>query len=130
MRRQKLEATPRPGAGRSPLFAHVAWPENINVLLPTTRFGRIAAIGMTVFVLLMGLFAILVAAGQRGGDEFFDNLWLTVPVLVAFASAVVATVAGVVAVVGQRERSVAAIAATIVGLAVTIFGFMEVAFPH
>ncbi len=85
---------------------------------------------MTVFAVLMGLFAILVASGQRGGDEFFDNLWLTVPVLVAFASAVVATVAGVVAVVGQRERSVAAIAATIVGLAVTIFGFMEVAFPH
>ena len=98
--------------------------------VPTTSLGRLAVLEMTAFLGLMALFAILVASGQRGGEGFFDNLWLTVPVLIAFASVVVATVAGAAAVITQGERSIIVIAATIVGLAVTIFGILEVAFPH
>lgn len=78
----------------------------------------------------MAVFAALVAAGQRGGDGFFDNLWLTVPVLAAFAAAVAGFVLGVVAIVRRAERSVGVIVATLVGLLVTAFGVLEIAFPH
>jgi len=98
--------------------------------VPTTSPGRLAVLGMATFLGLMALFAILVASGQRGGEGFFDNLWLTIPVLVAFASAVMATLAGAAAVITQGERSIVVIAATIIGLAITIFGILEVAFPH
>ena len=97
---------------------------------PSTTLGRFALLAMAAFLGLMALFAVLVASGQRGGEQFFDNLVLTLPVLVAFASAVSAALAGAVAVVTRGERSVAVIGATIIGLAVLIFGVMEIAFPH
>ena len=98
--------------------------------LPTTALGRLSLVGMAAFLVFMALFSIAVASGQRGGEEFFDNLWLTVPMLIAYFSAVGGFVAGAAALATQGERSIAVILATTVGLVVTMFGVLEVAFPH
>ena len=100
------------------------------MLEPTTSPGRWSIVAGAVFAVLLGIFALTVAAGQRGGEEFFDNLWLTVPILGAYAAAVSAFVLGAVAIATSGERSVSVMAATIVGLLVTVYGVLEVAFPH
>ena len=97
---------------------------------PTTDPGRWSVLAIAAFAGLLGVFAALVAAGQRGGDEFFDNLWLTVPFLAAFVAAVAAFVLGVLALTRDGERSVAVVVTTIIGLLVTTFGVLEVVFPH
>ena len=100
------------------------------MLLPTTTLGRWSILVGAAFVALVAVFALLVAAGQRGGEQFFDNLVLALPGLGAYGAAVVAFVVGVVAIVGSGERSVAVVVVTIFGFLVTGFGVLEVVFPH
>ncbi len=100
------------------------------VLVPRTESGRWSLGLIAGFVAGLSCFAVAVATGQRGGEGFFDNLWLTGPMLAAFAAAVGATTTGLVAIVRQGERAVLVILGVLVGSLVTLFGVLEVAFPH
>lgn len=100
------------------------------MLVPTTGLGRRSTYAATVFVVLMAVFSHLVASGQRGGDHFFSNLWLTVPVLGAFAAGVAAFVLGAAAISTEGERSIVVGAVTLLGLLVTAFGVAEIVLPH
>jgi hypothetical protein len=79
---------------------------------------------------LLGFFFVAVALGERGGEEFFDNLVLTLPMLVAWAAAAGSTVTGVVAIVAKRERGALVFASVLLGFLVTMFGVLEILFPH
>ncbi|MGI9622850.1 MAG: hypothetical protein ACR2PK_08445 [Acidimicrobiales bacterium] len=97
---------------------------------PTTAPGKWSICAIIAFGLLLGCFALLVANGQRGGDDFFDNLWLTLPMVGAFVAAISALILGLVAIIRDRERSIAVIAATVIGLLVVGFGAAELILPH
>jgi cytochrome bd-type quinol oxidase subunit 2 len=97
---------------------------------PTTNLGKWSAWLIVAFAILLGVFYILVASGQRGGDTFFSNPILTVPMLLAATSAIAAFVIGLISVVKRKERSVAVVLAIVVGLFVIIFVLGEVIFPH
>lgn len=99
-------------------------------VVPRTELGRWSVGLIAAFAGGLSFFAVAVWAGERGGDEFLDNMWLTGPMLFAFAAAVGATVTGLMAVVGKKERAVPVYLAALVGGLVTIFGIVEVAFPH
>lgn len=100
------------------------------MIVPETTLGRWSVALIVLFAAGLSFFAVAVSAGQRGGERFFDNLWLTAPVLVAYAAAVGAAVTGLIAVFGRRERAVPVVVAVLVGAAVTLFGVLEVAVPH
>ncbi len=85
---------------------------------------------MGAFAVLVVTFSLTVAAGQRGGDEFFDNLWLALPGLGAYIAAVAAFLLGALAIATSGERSITVMVATTLGLLVTSFGVLEVLFPH
>lgn len=97
---------------------------------PLTGPGRWSLLASAAFAICLAIFVLMVSAGQRGGDEFFDNLWLTVPFLAAYVAAVSAFVLGAAAIAAYGERSIGVVAVTIVGLLITAFGVLEVAFPH
>ena len=100
------------------------------MILPTTTPGRWSMAAMVAFGALVAVFALAVAAGQRGGEEFFDNLWLALLGLGAYLAAVATLVLGALAMATAGERSVTVAAATVVGLLVTAFGVLEVLLPH
>ncbi|MCP3853649.1 MAG: hypothetical protein GY745_20100 [Actinomycetia bacterium] len=95
-----------------------------------TPLGRLSLWFFAAFVLLMLLFFGAVSVGERGGDDLFDNLRLTVPVLSAAAAAVAGAVTGILAMVRQHERSIMVAGVTLVGGFVFAFAVAEVAFPH
>lgn len=99
-------------------------------MFPTTTLGRWSILAVLAFAGLLAIFALAVAAGQRGGDGFFDNLVLTVPILGAYLAAVSAFVLGALAIVASGERSLTVVAATTLGLLIAAFGVIEVVFPH
>ena len=87
---------------------------------PRTRLGGWGlALGFAFFILMVVFFA-LVAAGQRGGDTFFSNLWLTVPILLAGAAGIAGGVAAAIAIVRDGERSIFSFAGVLLG-AIVIF---------
>ena len=97
---------------------------------PTTDLGKWSAWLIVAFAILLGVFYILVASGQRGGDTFFSNPILTIPMLLAATSAIAAFIIGLISVVKRKERSVAVVLAIVFGLFVILFALGEVIFPH
>jgi len=104
-------------------------------LRPTTRLGWWAVRLAVAFAALFVVGMSLAGAGQKiGGEGVFDNLWLTVPLMGAGLTAVLAGVlAGVTAafaIVRRGERSVLVFLALIPGLLVAIFLMGEIVSPH
>jgi hypothetical protein len=135
IRRANWRTAPQPGDRLGcedvrPCLHVIGQRQTFGVLTPTTDPGRWSILATGVFVVLVSTFALLVATGQRGGEDFFDNLWLTIPFLAAYIASVVAFAFGAVAIASAGERSVTVIGVTILGLLITSFGVLEVLFPH
>ena len=76
------------------------------------------------------LFQLLVFSGQRGGETFFSNLALTIPILLAGICGIVAFFVGVIGIIKSKERSVLVFLTTLVGFSVLFFVLGEVLVPH
>ena len=97
---------------------------------PGTRTGKWSAGFLAGSIAFFLSFYALVAAGQRGGETFFSNPWLSLTILPAAFAAIVSGVLAIVAIVRSQERSLLIIAAMIFGIFVMIFAFGEIVFPH
>ena len=114
-------ATPpaRGSVPRQPLWRRV-------LALPSTRAGW-WAVGLAAgFFGFFGVFMVLVASGQRGGDTFLDNLWLSGTMLAAGLSAIAGGVTAALAIVRRGERSLLVIAALLLGLLLLVFALGEI----
>ncbi|MFC1967795.1 hypothetical protein ACFLVX_00175 [Chloroflexota bacterium] len=99
-------------------------------LKPKTTMGKWSTGLIIAFFLFFAVFLIVVASGQHGGDTFFSNLALTIPMLLAVVSSVSALVTGIIGTVKDGERSVLVFLATVIGLFVLTFSLGEILFPH
>jgi len=75
-------------------------------------------------------YSIIAIFDARGGDTFFSNPVLTVPILSAWVSGFLAFVTSIIAVAKEKAKSITVFLSMIVGLMVTLFGVMEILFPH
>jgi hypothetical protein len=98
--------------------------------MPRTGPGKWSLWLITAFVALFAIFWLVVATGQRGGERFFDNLLLTVPILLAGIAGIASLFTGLVGVIRYRERSILVYPAMAIGLFVLLFVVGEIAFPH
>ena len=108
-----------------------AWYELMQVYFkPKTDFSKRSAWLIVGFAVLIGVFFILVASGQRGGDTFFSNPILTVPMLLAAASGIAACITGLISIVQKKERAIAVYLAVTFGLFLIFFALFEILTPH
>ncbi len=98
--------------------------------MPKTTLGKWSVALIFAFIVFLISFQLIAASGQRGGETFFSNLALAVPILIAGISGVSAFVTGLVGVIRSRERSIIVYLATVIGLLVLLFGLGEIIFPH
>jgi len=96
---------------------------------PKTVLGWISAGLLGSFMLFFGIFFLLVAFGERGGQYFFSNLRLALPFLIAAVSGSAAFLTGTASVI-KKERAILVFAALITGFFVALWIFAELAFPH
>jgi predicted Abi (CAAX) family protease len=99
-------------------------------VLPKTSWGKWSAGLIVAFILFFVLFLILVASGQRGGETFFSNLLLTVPMLLAGTCGVAAFVTGLIGIIKSKERSILVYLAIFIGFDILVFCLGEVLVPH
>ena len=95
--------------------------------IPKTHLGQWSIWLITVFIVL---FIIIVASGQRGGATFFSNLALSIPMVIAGISALLAFFTGIIGIIKSKERSVLACSSTIVGFFILLWVSAEILFPH
>ena len=97
---------------------------------PRTFLGN-WSVRLFVFSLLFFiLFYALVASGQRGGDTFFSNLVLAIPMLIAAILAVSSFFTGIIGIIRNKERAIFVYISTVIGFFVLLFGLAEIIFPH
>ena len=99
-------------------------------ILPKTKLGKLSTGLIGAFIVFIVAFQLLVASGQRGGETFFSNLVLAIPILLAGTSGVFAFAIGLTGVIRNRERSILVFLAILIGLFVLLFSLGEVIFPH
>ena len=98
-------------------------------VIPKNPLGK-WSIGLILgFFLFLILFFILVGLGQRGGDTFFSNLLLTIPMLIAVASAIGSFVVGIIGII-KKERAILVFISILIGLMVFVYSALELLFPH
>jgi len=86
--------------------------------LPKTRLGRLSVGLIIVFFLFFILVWLLMSSGQEGGETFFDNLLLSIPLLIAAICGFLAFFTGIISIWRQKERSISVFLATLIGLLV------------
>jgi len=97
---------------------------------PKTHLGKWSVGLIIAFFLFLTFFYLLVASGQRGGDTFFSNPVLTVPILIAGICGISSFFTGIIGIIKRKERSVFVFLATIMGFFVLFFCLGEILFPH
>jgi hypothetical protein len=98
-------------------------------LMPATRWGRWSAAAVAGFIIFFGLANVAIALGQPGGDTFFSNPLIAVPMLLAGLAGAAAFCTGLYGLVRSRERSVLVFITTLAGLFVILFFIGELALP-
>ncbi|MFZ0158465.1 MAG: hypothetical protein WAL50_05495 [Kineosporiaceae bacterium] len=98
---------------------------------PTSLAGRWASgmLGAAAIALMAFAIAAVVSDLDPVSTDFFDNLWLAVPLLAAWVMAAAALVTSIVAAL-RRDRSAAVLAILGISYSVTVFGVGEAVFPH
>ena len=99
-------------------------------ILPKSGPGKCSTGLLAAFVVLLAVFQLLVASGQRGGETFFSNLALTIPMLIAGLCGAIAFFTGLIAVIRNKERSILVFLAILVGFFILLFSIGEFLFPH
>ena len=97
---------------------------------PKTRLGKRSAWLLVTLAVLMGVFRINVLLGQRGGDTFFSNPSLAIPILLAGISGIAAFITGLISIIREKERSISVYLAVAIGLIVLIVAFANIISPH
>ena len=98
--------------------------------IPKTYLGKWSVYLIISFFVFLGLFFVFVNLGERGGETFFSNLKLTIPMMIAGISGVGSFFTGVISVFKNKEKSVLVFLSTLIGLFVLWFVSAEVLFPH
>ena len=94
---------------------------------PKSKLGVWAVILFIFLILAVAFFFIMVDVfGQRGGETFFSNLTLTIPMLTAWGGGVASSVVGVVDLIKSKIKSILVFIVTILTFTTTVFGICAV----
>ena len=97
---------------------------------PKTKLGSLSVVLFVILVILVAYFFVMVNVfDQRGGDTFFSNLYLTIPMLAAWAAGLASLVVGLIAVIRSKSRAILVFIVIVISFLTTLYGVMAVAFP-
>ncbi|MBI5037673.1 MAG: hypothetical protein HZC01_03160 [Candidatus Kerfeldbacteria bacterium] len=97
--------------------------------MPKTKLGKWSAWCLAFFVIFFAIAQIIVASGQEGGETFFDNLYISIPMTLVWLSGVFAFIFGSISITKSKERSVLVFIATGIGFLMLVFILGEIFGP-
>jgi cytochrome bd-type quinol oxidase subunit 2 len=116
---------------RKGVCCHQEYNSTVSIVYkPRTTLGNWSVRLIVISILFFLVLAAFIASGQRGGDTFFSNLSLALPMLIAAILAVCAFFTGILSIIKNRERAVFVFISTVIGSFVLFFMLAEILFPH
>ena len=97
---------------------------------PKTKFGKRSAWLLIALAIFMVAFRTNLLLGYRGGDTFFSNPFLAIPILLAGISGIAALITGLIGIIRERERSISVYLAVAIGLIVLVIALAQIIPPH
>lgn len=98
--------------------------------MPKTFYGKWSVGFILGFLLFLSIFYLVIKAGYRGGDSFFSNPFLVIPILMSAACGIMSFSSGMISIFKQKERNLLVIISTILGLFVLLMVLGEILTPH
>ena len=99
-------------------------------IVPGTKLGRLTVYLCLAFWVLMAVFTGFVRAGYRGGDTFFSNPPLFIPIVLAGLCGISSFFTGGISFLKQKERSLVVFLCLFLGAFVIVFISGEILTPH
>lgn len=99
-------------------------------LVPTSEYGKKTLWLILLFWVFIVIFRIVILMGYRGGDTFFSQPALFIPISLAGLCAVAAFFVGFISMIKDRDRSLFVILTTAFGGFVLYFILGELLYPH
>lgn len=98
---------------------------------PKSKAGKWSVFCLLAAIALIALFfAILAIFNVKGGDTFFSNPELFIPLLSAWGTGAASFVLGAISLIRDKSKSVLVFLCAAIGFIVGLYGVLEVAFPH
>lgn len=98
---------------------------------PKSKIGKWAlSFFLTQVVLMIIFFSIMTIFDVKGGDTFFSNPELAIPLILAWVSGALAFVFGCITTIKDKPKSILILLITLLTLMTTLFGILEIAAPH
>ncbi len=99
--------------------------------LPKSKSGKWSLICFAAEVILMVIFYSIIAIfNTKGGDTFFSNPELAIPLILAWLSGAVSFVLGCISLIKGKPKSILVLVVSIVTLLTTVYGILEVTASH
>lgn len=98
--------------------------------MPKTKYGKWSVGLILCCILFLTTFFLVIKTGYRGGDTFFSNPLLALPISISAICGIMSFVTGVISIFKQKERNILVILSTLLGLFVLYFVLGEVLTPH
>ena len=93
--------------------------------MPKTKLGKGSLICIGLFFILLVIVQLIVASGQTGGETFFDNLYISIPMFLAGIAGVLSFVLGIIGIIKSKERSALVFISSLIGLLILVFAVGE-----
>jgi hypothetical protein len=97
---------------------------------PQTKAGWLSLKAIVSFLVFLGIFFVVVKVGVRGGDTFFSQPFLAIPISIAGIFGVLAFFVGVVDLLKNKKPAILVFLSILIGLFVMIFISGEFLSPH
>lgn len=98
---------------------------------PKSRLGIWSVSLFVLLVLSVSFFFVMVSVfNQRGGETFFSNLLLTIPMLTAWVAGAVSLILGLITLFKSNTKSILVIIVIILTFFTTLFGGLEAFSTH
>lgn len=94
--------------------------------IPKSNFGLLSVAAIILFGIFLAIFYIFVYLGERGGEAFFSNLKLAVPITAAGLSGTLSFLFGMVAIFQKKDRAVSVLFSTSIGVLVFLYIMAEI----
>lgn len=98
--------------------------------MPKTILGQWSVKLIVLFLVFLLVGFAVIASGQRGGEYFFSNLLISIPMVLAGICGLVSFFTGLISIVKNKERGILVFVSTLVGLFVLFFISGEILSPH